>query len=85
MIDNQMFGLVFSSWLLLTGRMTFANLTNSVYDDFPGEKAVGTYAAFGTPFLVITDLDLATKVSFDFTLVSVFDPLFSRNFFFFFE
>ncbi len=54
---------VFLSWHLLTGREAFCNLTNSIYDDFPNEKFVGTYAPFGTPFLVIRDLDLAMKVN----------------------
>ncbi len=55
------FGSVYS-WKLLFGKVSFADITRVIYNDFPGELAVGYYGFGGSPSLVIRDLDLAKRI-----------------------
>ena len=44
------------------GKVAFSNLTNHIYTQYPKEKIVGTYGPFGSPVLVVRDLELAKHV-----------------------
>jgi hypothetical protein len=51
-----------ATWNMLRGNIGFTNVTDHIYTDYPNDKIVGTYGPFGTPILVIRDLELAKNV-----------------------
>jgi hypothetical protein len=51
-----------ATWRMLMGKISFTNMTDHIYTEYPNEKIVGTYWPFGTPVLVIRDLELAKNV-----------------------
>ncbi len=49
-------------WKMLIGKMAMFKINEAIYDMFPGSPAAGYYGFFGTPYLVINDLELAKKI-----------------------
>ena len=49
-------------WQVMMGRLPFLGLSNEVSRIFPNDKISGYYGFFGTPILVINDLDVAKRI-----------------------
>ena len=50
------------TWKLFSGKLSFARLTDEIYEMHPNDKIVGYYGALGSPTILIKDLELAKKI-----------------------
>ena len=63
-----------ASWDMLSGKASFANLTDHTYKNFPNDPVVGAYGVFGQPVVIVRDLEMAKNV-----LIKDFDHFVDRS------
>ena len=61
-------------WKMFSGKLSFANLQETIYKEFPGVKVAGYYGIFGSPTFVICDFELIKRV-----LIKDFDHFVDRR------
>ena len=49
-------------WKMFQGKVSFVQIHEIIYKEFPEAKVAGYYAAFGDPVFVIRDMDLVKRI-----------------------
>ena len=61
-------------WKMFGGKLSFACLQETIYNEFPDAKVAGYYGLFGSPVFVINDFDMIKRI-----LIKDFDHFVDRR------
>ena len=61
-------------WKMFSGKLSFVNMQEKIYQEFPDAKVAGYYGLFGSPVFVINDFDMIKRV-----LIKDFDHFVDRR------